>query len=80
MKVHGGPVVLIVDNALCHSGVEEVLQIKEFNQCRILRLAPYSPMFNLIENIWSIVKSKVGRNLAAQLARILNQQSGTLSM
>ena len=80
VKVHGGPVVLIVDNAPCHSGVEEVLQIEEFNQCRILRLAPYSPMFNPIENIWSIVKSKVRRNLAAQLARILNQQSGTLSM
>ena len=79
VKVHGGPVVLIVDNAPCHSGVEKVFQIKEFNQCRILRLAPYSPMFNPIENIWFIVKSKV-RNLAAQLARILNQQSGTLSM
>ena len=37
-------------------------------------------MFNPIENIWSIVKSKVRRNLAAQLARILNQQSETLSM
>ena len=41
VKVHGGPVVLIVDNAPCHSGVEKVLQIEEFNQCRILRLAPY---------------------------------------
>ncbi|KAF7696498.1 hypothetical protein CDIK_1824 [Cucumispora dikerogammari] len=48
---HGGAVVLVVDNALCHSQVKNVLQDIHFENCKILRLGPYSPMSNPIENI-----------------------------
>ena len=77
---HGGPVVLVVDNAPCHSQVEEVLQEREFRNCKILRLGPYSSMFNPIENIWSIVKSEVKRNLANELLSVLNTRDASLTI
>ncbi|KAF7692991.1 hypothetical protein CDIK_2320 [Cucumispora dikerogammari] len=77
---HGGPVVLVVDNAPCHSQVESVLQKAEFLECKILRLGPYSSMFNPIENIWSIVKSRVKRNLANKLLAVLSSRKASLSI
>ncbi|KAF7685812.1 hypothetical protein CDIK_3439 [Cucumispora dikerogammari] len=77
---HGGPVVLVVDNAPCHSQVENVLQDIHFENCKILRLGPYSPMFNPIENIWSVVKSEVKRNLASEMLSILCSRDVNLSI
>lgn len=52
--------VIVCDNAPCHSHLEEA--INETN-ATLLRLAPYSPMLNPIENIWSKIKSFVKANL-----------------
>lgn len=54
-------VVLVCDNAPCHSSL---------NQCEeerpgliVLHLGPYSPMLNPIENIWQKIKSNVKRHM-----------------
>ena len=44
--------VMITDNAPCHSSIEEIFQENEFDIHRLLRLGPYSPMLNAIEYTW----------------------------
>jgi len=51
-------VVVICDNAPCHSNIEDLLQEPEFNGAKIVRLGPYSPQLNPIEAVWSFVKDK----------------------
>lgn len=50
-------VVLVCDNAPCHSNLEAIEE--NFVGIKILRLSPYSPMLNPIEIIWSKVKGAV---------------------
>ena len=71
MKFTESWVVIVLDNAPCHSHIEEVLA-DEFRRNHVLRLAPYSPMLNPIENIWSVVKADVKSNLAEHLQEMLN--------
>ena len=40
---------MVVDNAPCHLNIEEVFSEEEFLGCEVLKLGPYSPMFNPIE-------------------------------
>lgn len=51
-------IVLICDNAPVHSRFE---QAALENGIELLRLGPYSPMLNPIENVWSVVKASVKR-------------------
>ena len=72
MQRHGGPVALIIDNAPCHSRVEEEISAEEdLRDCVVVRLSPYSPMFNPIEQVWSFLKSQVKRDLSNKLMEIL---------
>ena len=43
---------MVVDNAPCHSNIEEVFSEEVFLGCEVLRLGPYNPMFNPIEQVW----------------------------
>ena len=52
-------IVVVCDNAPCHSRLEQVLEEPAYTGCTLLRLAPYSPSLNPIEGVWSIVKSKI---------------------
>ena len=52
--------VIVADNAPCHSRLEAAVRN---SGAEVLRLGPYSPMLNPIENIWSKVKSDVKSNL-----------------
>ena len=52
-------VVVVCDNAPCHSRLEQVLEEPPYRGCILLRLAPYSPSLNPIEGVWSILKSKI---------------------
>ena len=61
------PVVMVVDNAPYHSNIEEVFSEEEFLGCEVLRLGPYSPMFNPIEQVWSLIKAYVKQELAAKI-------------
>jgi transposase len=52
--------VVVCDNAPCHSRLEQVFGE---NGAILLRLGPYSPMLNPIENIWSVIKTEVKGNI-----------------
>ena len=67
MVRHNGPVVLVLDNAPCHSRIEQDVLNSEFVDCKILRLSPHSPFLNPIENIWYVVKHYVNRNLSKEM-------------
>ena len=58
-SIYMQPVVLVLDKAPCHSGLEVVLSEQEFSQHKVLRLAPYSPMLNPIEQVWSVMKAQI---------------------
>ena len=73
-RQYGGPVVMVVDNAPCHSNIEEVFNEKEFLGCEVLRLGPYSPMFNPIEQVWSLIKANIKQELGAKIVIILAKE------
>ena len=52
--------VIIADNAPCHRSLENMLTN---TPAKLLRWAPYSPMLNPIESIWSKVKTYVKGHL-----------------
>ena len=62
---------MVVDNAPCHSNIEEFFSEEEFPGCEVLRLGPYSPMFNPIEQVWSLIKAYIKQELAAKIVSIL---------
>lgn len=51
-------IIIICDNAPVHSRFEVIAHELGIG---ILRLGPYSPMLNPIENIWSVVKAAIKR-------------------
>ena len=54
-------VVLVCDNAPCHSKVQE-LEL-DFPGLTVRRLGPHSLMLNPIENVWSKMKSHIKRHM-----------------
>ncbi|XP_046803550.1 uncharacterized protein LOC124419134 [Lucilia cuprina] len=48
--------VVVCDNAPCHSKLERLF---ENSEATLLRLSPYSPMLNPIETIWGKIKAHV---------------------
>ncbi|KAE8879410.1 hypothetical protein PF003_g36477 [Phytophthora fragariae] len=59
-------VVVVVDNAPCHSRIEDVFDEAEFAGAECLRLGPYSPMLNGFENVFSAYKAAVKRYVVLQ--------------
>lgn len=51
--------VIICDNAPCHSSAETAVNEFSNGMASVLRLGLYSPMLNPIEAIWSKIKSCV---------------------
>ena len=71
----------MIDNAPCHSRVEEILTEEEFSRNKILKLASYSPMLNPIEQVWSVIKANVKRNVAENSNQMLSDDArGQLSV
>jgi transposase len=64
-------VVVVIDNAPAHSRAQSVFQEPQFNGATLLRLAPYSPMLNAIETVWSGVKSHVKRSMETRFTQLL---------
>ncbi|RHZ00601.1 hypothetical protein DYB35_012719 [Aphanomyces astaci] len=67
-SVHYGglnDIVVVADNA------PSVFSEPEFQAATLLRLAPYSPMFNPIENLWSEFKAHVKTLLRERLAAFM---------
>jgi len=50
-----------------------VFQEDEFSTATLLRLSPYSPMFNPIENLWSQIKSRVKSMLREGFAAFMGR-------
>lgn len=71
-SIYNSSVVLVLDNAPCHNGIEIVTQDPEFKDDKILRLGPYSPMLNPIEHVWSKVKAYVKAEFAKNRNDFLN--------
>lgn len=69
------PVVMVIDNAPCHTSIEHVFLETEFLNHRLLRLGPYSPMLNPIELAWSTLKASIKQDLAAEMPQILAGES-----
>ena len=80
--VFGEPVVMVIDNAPCHSNLQSVFREPEFfsRQNVLLRVAPNSPMYNPMENVWSLAKAKVKRSLAEKWQDILRNTPQGLSV
>lgn len=70
-NMYQSPVVLVADNAPCHVDLEEVFTEEEYVDHRLLRLSPYSPMFNPIEHAWSSFKAAVKKDMSVLLPQIL---------
>ncbi|KAH9123387.1 hypothetical protein AeMF1_005607, partial [Aphanomyces euteiches] len=70
-------VVVVLDNAPCHSGIEEVFSSQEFSGATLLRLAPYSPMLNPIENVFSTFKAEVRKILRRDRRLLLTVPHGS---
>ncbi|KAH9103403.1 hypothetical protein AeMF1_020253 [Aphanomyces euteiches] len=66
-----GDLLVICDNAPCHSRLGNVLDEEEFGDVSLLRLSPYSPMMNPIENLWSMMKNHVKSLLRERLAAFM---------
>ncbi|KAG6603058.1 Replication protein A 70 kDa DNA-binding subunit [Phytophthora cinnamomi] len=64
-------VVIVAENAPCHANVEDVFKEDAFSEAKLLRLGPYSPMLNPIENCFSTFKAMVKRYLARHRRAIL---------
>ncbi|KAG2889166.1 hypothetical protein PC114_g18083 [Phytophthora cactorum] len=70
-------VVVVLDNAPCHTSAKDVFEEEEFHDAEMLKLGPYSPMLNHIENVFSAYKSAVKRFLARQRPAILRVPEDT---
>ena len=64
----------------CHSNLEAVFREPEFLGNILLRLAPYSPMFNSMENVWSSAKARVKGCLAEKMDSILTATNLSLTI
>ncbi|RLN47672.1 hypothetical protein BBJ28_00022614 [Nothophytophthora sp. Chile5] len=70
-------VVVVLDNAPCHSRAEAVFEEPEFVEATLLRLGPYSPILNPIENVFSAFKSAVKDFMTVKRAGIIAVPPGT---
>ena len=77
---YGCPVVLVIDNAPAHSNIEHEINPEIMENNIILRLGPYSPMLNPIENVWSMIKSNVKRCMAANNEQYVTAERNGLSI
>ena len=62
----GIDIVVVADNAPAHAIMQQVF-VGDFSGATLLKLPPYSPMLNPIENVWSFVKSHLKTSLRERL-------------
>lgn len=64
--------VIICDNAPCHSAIENAVAIHSGGRSQVLRLGPYSPMMNPVETIWAKIKTYVKGHIGVPIVEGLN--------
>ena len=73
--------VVVCDHASCHCNRESLIAEEPYTEYTLLWLAPYSPMLNPIEGIWSIVKARITEHLQPPQQELLYEgHSGSLSL
>ena len=72
--------VIVADNAPCHSQLEQVSSEEEFSDVTIIRLAPYSAPMNPIEYAWSSIKAKIKSSLSTNFNRPMDDRGGLTMM
>jgi transposase len=70
-------IVLVIDNAPCHSRAESIAL--EYPGVVVLRLAPYSPMLNPIEMAWATMKASIKESEASSLDQLMPLDHWNLS-
>ncbi|RHY25771.1 hypothetical protein DYB32_008108 [Aphanomyces invadans] len=65
-------VVIMLDNAPCHSHIEDAFEPSPSGTPTLLRLGPYSPMLNPIESVFSAFKADVKRTLRIRRTELLS--------
>ena len=75
--------LVVIDNAPAHSRAEDQLQQKlqtldptTFDAVELLRLSPYSPSLNPIENFWSKFKAEVKNEMRRRRSEITDNDIG----
>ena len=76
-------ILIVIDNAPSHSRAENQLHQKlqtldptAFDAVELLRLAPYSPSLNPIENYWSKFKAQVKNEMRRRRSEVINNEIG----
>ena len=72
--------VIISDNAPCHSRFEEVFQESEFTGITYLRMSPYSPALNPIEYAWNSIKAVIKAEMSSMDISDATSQRGALTV
>ncbi|KAG6948673.1 hypothetical protein JG687_00015329, partial [Phytophthora cactorum] len=70
-------IVVVLDNAPCHTSTKDVFEEEEFQDAEMLKLGPYFTTLNPIENVFSAYKSAVKRFLTRQRPAILRVPENT---
>ncbi|MPC39809.1 hypothetical protein E2C01_033358 [Portunus trituberculatus] len=65
-------IVVVCDNAPVHVDLERVVAEEEFSGVEIIRLSPYSPALNPIEECWSVMKATMKRDLSNTFKTMMN--------
>lgn len=68
-------VKIVMDNAPCHQNVEQMVSITD-NQ-EVVKLPPWSPFLNPIENCFSVMKAAAKRRMALEQPRLNNREAAT---
>ena len=72
-------ILVVCDNAPCHTGLETVLEEVEFQGAQLLRMGPYSAPLNPIGEVWSALKADMKRRLATSMPSLLRDLTDDLT-
>lgn len=76
MKIDLSNLVVVLDNAPCHSQIEMIKSEEYFRHVTFLRLAPYSAPLNPIEMLWNQVKAHIKRELSGRFYEMMQHPPG----
>ncbi|KAF0291698.1 hypothetical protein FJT64_010213 [Amphibalanus amphitrite] len=69
------PIKIVMDNAPCHHNIGQLVVMPD-NQ-EVVKLPPWSPFLNPIENCFSVMKSAAKRRLAEEQPRLNSREAAT---
>jgi len=70
-QIYHSDSVFVQDNAPCHKSKSTMKYLEKKNICLLSDWPPQSPDINIIENLWSILKSKVDKRSPKSTSELL---------